>query len=257
MARQNAYNYVEEQKLYHLRKTHRTVFPIQELKDRLNLPKLPRKIVCFDISTIQGTDTVASGVFFENGKPLKKQYRRFIIKTVVGQDDFASLAETLERYLKHVVENENDKPDLIMIDGGKGQLSSAYAILKNFSLPDILMISLAKRIEEIFMPGQSQSIILPRSSSALRLITNIRDEAHRFAITFHRQRRSSRTLTSDLDQIKGIGEKTKFLLLKEFGSVEVISKTSPEELAKVKGIGLKLAKTVLAQLKEIKTSSSQ
>ncbi|HNX00463.1 MAG TPA: excinuclease ABC subunit UvrC [Candidatus Cloacimonadota bacterium] len=256
MARQNAFNYVEEQKLSHLRKTHRTVFPVQELKDRLNLPKLPRKIVCFDISTIQGTDTVASGVFFENGKPLKKQYRHFIIKTVSGQDDFASMAETLDRYLKNVQEQENEKPDLIIIDGGKGQLSSANAILKRFDFPDILIMSLAKRIEEIFIPDHSHSIILPRSSSALRLITNIRDEAHRFAITFHRQRRSSRTLVSDLDQIKGVGEKTKFLLLKEFGSVAEIMKAKPEDLAKVKGIGLKLARAIIQQLQEIRTSST-
>lgn len=246
IARNNAFNHVEEQKLKYLRKSSRTIFPIKELKDKLGLTKLPRKIICLDISTIQGSETVASLVFFENGKPKKKNYRHYIIKTVQGQDDFASLAETLERYLYKIEEQE--KPDLIVIDGGKGQLRYADKILKKMQIRDIEIIALAKRMEEVFLPLLSDSILLPRSSSALRILINLRDEAHRFAVTFHRKKRSQRTLQSSLDQVSGIGEKTKFLLLKEFGSVENIAQLQPEELIKIKGIGRKTAKAILKTL---------
>ncbi|HOD54523.1 MAG TPA: helix-hairpin-helix domain-containing protein, partial [Candidatus Cloacimonadota bacterium] len=302
VAEKNAFDYIENQKLSHLRKSSRTIFPVQELKDKLNLYKLPRRMVCMDISTIQGTDTVSSIVFFENGKPLKKQYKHFIMKTVEGQDDFASMAETMNRYLKHFYDsspspehaesdkqdacrttieeklnlNEQDarstndlnvcetlnkqnacfttkdtkeqdnwlKPDLIVIDGGKGQLSSALRILQENQAQDIEIISLAKRVEEVFLPNQSESIFLPRNSSALRLLINIRDEAHRFAITFHRKRRSTRTLSSQLDEIKGIGTEKKLALLKHFGSVDAISKAEVSQLCQVKGIGESFAKIV-------------
>jgi excinuclease ABC subunit C len=246
IARENAFNYVEEQKLKYLRKSNRTIFPIKELKDKLNLKKLPRKMICLDISTIQGTDTVSSLVFFENGKPRKKNYRHFIIKSVKGQDDYASLAETLERYLKKLEEQE--KPDLIVIDGGKGQLNSAYRILEKMKINDIEMISLAKKLEEIFIPGRKDSIILPKSSSALRMLIKLRDESHRFAITFHRKRRSSRTLTSELDKIKGIGFTTKFALLQEFGSIENIKKATIKDLTQIKGIGKDTASLILNNL---------
>ena len=246
IAKDNAFNFVEEQKLKYLRKSDRTIFPIKELKDKFGLTNLPRKMVCLDISTIQGTDTVSSLVFFENGKPKKKNYRHYIIKTVQGQDDFASMAETMNRYLLKI--NEQEKPDLIVIDGGKGQLSSAQAILMELEIDDIALISLAKRLEEVYLPGKTESIILPRSSSALRLLVNLRDEAHRFAITFHRKRRSKRTLQSELDKIGGIGEKTKFTLLKEFGSIENIKNATIAELSDVKGIGEKSAKLILGYL---------
>ncbi len=247
IARDNAFNQVEEQKLKYLRKSSRTIFPIKELKDKLGLKKLPRKMVCLDISTIQGIDTVASLVFFANGKPKKKNYRHYIIKTVQQQDDFASLAETLQRYLLKL--DEQEKPDLVVIDGGKGQLNSAYRILQEMKIDDIEMISLAKRLEEVFLPEKSESVILPRSSSALRLLITLRDEAHRFAITFHRKKRSSRTLSSDLDRIPGVGETTRFLLLKEFGSVEKIGKSTVSQLMNVKGIGRKSAEKILDHLK--------
>ncbi len=246
IARENAFNFVEEEKLKYLRKSNRTIFPIKELKDKLNLRKLPRKMICIDISTIQGSDTVSSLVFFENGKPKKKNYRHFIIKTVIGQDDFAAMEETIKRYLTKIEENE--KPDLIVIDGGKGQLSKSYNILDGMKIKDIEMISLAKRIEEVFLPGSNSSIILPRNSSALRVLVKIRDEAHRFAITFHRKRRKKRTLKSELDDISGIGEQTKFSLLKKFGSVDNIRNTSVTELISVKGIGEKSARVILEYL---------
>jgi len=156
------------------------------------------------------------------------------------------MAETMNRYLLKI--NEQEKPDLIVIDGGKGQLSSAQAILMELEIDDIALISLAKRLEEVYLPGKTESIILPRSSSALRLLVNLRDEAHRFAITFHRKRRSKRTLQSELDKIGGIGEKTKFTLLKEFGSIENIKNATIAELSDVKGIGEKSAKLILGYL---------
>lgn len=250
LAAKNAFNYVEEQKLSHLRKSDRTVLPVKELKDKLRLKRLPRKMICLDISTIQGTDTVSSLVYFENGKPKKKNYRRFIIKTVKGQDDFAALAETLARFLLKATDEA--RPDLIVIDGGKGQLSSAYQVLEDSGKSDIEMISLAKKREEVFLPGRSDPVILPRSSSALRLLIAIRDEAHRFAITFHRKRRASRTLKSELDNIKGIGFKTKFRLLHEFGSVENIRNQEAASLTRIKGIGIRAAEKILAHLKSSK-----
>jgi len=246
IAKENAFNFVEEEKLKYLRKSNRTIFPIKELKDKLGLKKLPRKMICIDISTIQGTDTVSSLVFFENGKPKKKNYRHFIMETVHGQDDFASMEETMRRYLQKIEENE--KPDLIVIDGGKGQLSKSYDILQEKKITDIEMISLAKRIEEVFLPNNKNSIILPRNSSALRVLVKIRDEAHRFAITFHRKRRKKRTLKSKLDSISGVGDQTKFSLLKKFGSVENIGKASIIELMSVKGIGEKSARTIIEYL---------
>ncbi len=246
MARENAFNYVEELKLKNLRKKHRTIFPIQELKDKLGLPQLPRKIACFDISTIQGSETVSSMVFSENGRMKKRNYRHYTMKTVDGQDDFASMEETLTRYLAKI--DEQEKPDLIVIDGGKGQLGRAWSVLQKSGVEGIEMISLAKRIEEVFRPGSSESVILPRSSSALRLLIKVRDEAHRFAITFHRKKRSMRTLVSELDTIKGVGSEKKFLLLKMFGSVENLRKASVEKLQQVPGIGEKTARYILETL---------
>ena len=241
MAKGNAFHLVEEKKLSHLRRANRTIQPIQELKEKLDLPKLPRKMVCMDISTIQGTDTVSSAVFFENGKPRKKFYRHFIIRSIDRQDDYAALQETLTRFLEEVKKDEAMLPDLFVIDGGKGQLAACIEVLKNSEHPDIPIISLAKRAEEVFVPDQSESIILSRSSASLRLLINIRDEAHRFAISFHRARRSKRTLVSELEDIKGIGKQTKFLLLKELGSVDKIADASLDELMEIKGIGKKTA----------------
>lgn len=246
MAKRNAFHLIEEQKLAHLRKANRTIFPIQELKEKLNLAKLPRKIVCMDISTIQGTDTVSSAVFFENGKAKKKFYRHFIIRSIESQNDFAAMAETMERFLVEIDKDPTIKPDLFIIDGGKGQLGISFEKLVNSPHSDIPIISLAKRIEEIYLPNQSEPVILPRSSSSLRLIITIRDEAHRFAINFHRSRRSKRTLISELESIPGIGELSKFTLLKSMGSVEAIREASIDQLLSVKGIGELTAQKIYA-----------
>lgn len=237
MAKRNAFHIIEEGKLAHLRKANRTIFPIQELKEVLGMPKLPRKIVCMDISTIQGTDTVSSAVYFENGKSKKKFYRHFIIRSIDTQNDFAAMQETLTRFILEIDKDPEMKPDLFIIDGGKGQLSASNAILSQSAYKDIQLISLAKRAEEVFVPQASESLILPRSSSALRLLVTIRDEAHRFAITFHRKRRSKRTLESALEAIPGVGEQSMFLLLKELGSVDKIKEADIDTLCEIKGIG--------------------
>lgn len=266
IARKNAFDYVENIKLSHLRKANKTILPVQELKEYLLLNTLPRKMICIDISTIQGSETVSSLVFFENGKPLKRQYKHFIIKDFEGQDDFASVAETLRRFLKNLANDETwERPDLIIVDGGKGQLSSACNVLYRTEFKDIPIISLAKRIEEIFIPVPDDlsllldnekidlsynSIVLPKTSMALKLITAIRDEAHRFAITFHRKRRDTRILSSKLDNVKGLGQDKKFLLLKEFGSIKNIASLNTEQLTSIKGIGQKLAEKIIETLNE-------
>ncbi len=246
MAKRNAFHLVEEKKISHLRKSTRTIIPIQELKEKLNLPKLPRKIVCMDISNIQGTDTVSSAVFFENGKAKKKNYRHFIIRSIEGQNDFAAMQETLLRFLNEVDKNPEMKPDLIVIDGGKGQLSASNQTLLKSRHNDIPMISIAKRIEELFTTSNEEPIILSRSSTALRFLTVVRDEAHRFAISFHRSRRKKRALVSELQEIRGVGENTMFLLLKSLGSVSAISEASIEELGAIKNIGEKTAQLIFA-----------
>lgn len=253
IAEKNAFDYVESIKLSHMRKSSRTILPIQELKDKLNLNKLPRRIICIDISTIQGTDTVSSLVFFENGKPLKRQFRHFSMKTLEGQNDFAAMAETMDRYLKHLDVGDGwEKPDLIVIDGGKGQLHASNEILKQSNHADIEIVSLAKRVEEVYTLRHSESVFLPRNASALRLLITIRDEAHHFAVSYHRKRRSMRTLTSQLDEIRGLGEEKRMYLLKEFGSVEAIANASREDLLAHKGIGDKMADTIIEFFKKNK-----
>ena len=243
MARQNAFDLVEQERLKYLRRSVRTAAPVLELKRALGLAVLPTKIICIDISTIQGSDTVSSLVFFENGKPKKKNYLHFKMKDVQGQDDFASMQETLRRYLGKI--DQYEKPDLIVVDGGKGQLSSSLEVLQEMKV-DIAIVSLAKRLEEVFLPGQSESILLPRKSLALKMIVHLRDEAHRFAITYHRKRRSMRTLSSELDGV--VGEQTKYNLLREFGSVQGVKEATLEELQTVKGVGNVLAEKIKKDL---------
>jgi len=206
---------------------------VLSLQRDLRLPKPPLRIECFDNSHIQGSDLVSSLVVFENGKPKKSDYRKFIIKNVTKNDDFAAMREAVERRYKRLMEEKISLPDLIVIDGGKGQLSSACSVLKELQIDKkVHIIGLAKRLEEIFLPDVSESILLPRTSSSLKILQQIRDEAHRFAITFHRKLREKRTLHTELTEIEGIGEKTAQKLLIEFGSVEKIKNTPQEELKK-------------------------
>ncbi len=226
------------------------------LQKDLKLENPPMRIEAFDNSNIQGSDPVASMVVFENGKPKKSDYRKYKIKTVRGPDDFASMAEIIERRISRILKEGRDMPDLILVDGGKGQLNAALGVLKKFEMEDQPVIGLAKRLEEIFLPGLQDPQMLPKTSSSLRLLQRLRDEAHRFAITYHRSLRQKRTVRSVLDDIPGIGEKRRKILLNTFGSVDAIRKASVEEILKVKGLNRKVAEIVSRFLKESRGSES-
>lgn len=219
------------------------------LQEALRLPKPPRHMECFDISNILGTLAVGSMVCFENGKPARDQYRRFRIKTVHQSDDFAMMHEVITRRYKRCLEENRPLPDLLVVDGGKGQLSSAIAALVECGCPPFPVIGLAKQQEEIFVPGRSQSVRLDRHNPALRMLQAMRDEAHRFAIGYHRELRNKRLQQSLLDEIEGIGPQRKKQLLETFGSVRELRKASVAEVVqKVPGIGETFAAKVLAQL---------
>ncbi len=215
---------------------------VQELAERLGLATLPERIECFDISHIQGAETVASMVVFTGGEPDKSEYRHFKLKTVEGSpDDFASMQEvTLRRYR----EAKEPLPDLIVIDGGKGQLSSALEVIRGVGLADIPVIGLAKEFEQIFRENISEPLVLPRHSEALRLVQQIRDEAHRFAVSYHRKLRSKRNLVSVLDHVRGIGAKRRQALWKHFNTIERIRNASVEELTAAPGMNLPAAQAV-------------
>ncbi|OPX26158.1 MAG: excinuclease ABC subunit C [Candidatus Cloacimonas sp. 4484_140] len=247
MAKHNAFLLVEEKKLAHIKSSQRTVFAVKELKEKLHLARLPRKIAAFDVSNLFGKEAVASMVFFYNGKPKKNQYRRFKIKMVHGIDDYKMMNEAVTRYLSHLEEKDVEQPDLIIIDGGKGQLSAAKKALDKTTY-SISLFSLAKRLEEVFESGKKEPIIIPKTSYALKLLQRIRDEAHRFAITYHKNLRDKKTYYSELDGIEGIGEKRKMLLLSYFGSVQKIRDATVEELSLVPGISDKIAELVLRSL---------
>ena len=200
------------------------------------MPVIPVHIECFDNSNIMGKDPVAACVVFRNGQPSKRDYRHFNIKTVTGPDDFSSMEEVIYRRYKRMLDENNPVPQLIIIDGGKGQLSSAMKSLEKLGLREnVTMIGIAKKLEEIYFPGDSVPIYLDKNSYSLKLIQQMRNEAHRFGINFHRDKRSSGMTKSELDDIKGIGPKTKEILLKTFDSPEKIKKTSEGELEKLVG----------------------
>src|SRR6266851_5260949 len=208
----------------------------QAVQEALNLPEAPRRIECFDISHIQGTDKVASMVVWEAGRMKKGDYRKFIIRTVVGNDDFASMREVVGRRYARLQAENKAFPSLILIDGGLGQLHAAVEALEAIGVINQPVASIAKREEIIYVYGQeNEPIQLDRYSPVLHLIQTIRDEAHRFAVTFHRTRRSAARLTSELAQVEGVGSKTIAKLLREFGSLERVQQASTEELAKVIG----------------------
>jgi excinuclease ABC subunit C len=221
---------------------------VRALGERLELPEPPLRIECFDISNFSGRDGVASMVAFEDGRPDRDRYRHYKIRTVEGSDDFASMAEVLaRRYRKG---RRADPPDLVVVDGGKGQLSSAVDILRERGLPDIRVVGLAKArsgrpgekaFERVFRPGAREPVVLMPGDPGTRLMERIRDEAHRFAITYHRKIRGKRSLASPLDGIPGIGPKRRKALLDRFGGLEGLRKATPEELAEVRGITPELA----------------
>jgi excinuclease ABC subunit C len=243
--------------------TNRQSNALAELQEALDLPEPPNRIECYDISTTQGVASVGSMVVFEQGTPNKKLYRRFNIKTVLGQDDFASMEEVLMRRFRRwkAAQEQGDKPgkkpdlafsmlpDLLLVDGGKGQLSRAVKVLEDFNLLDRVPVAgLAKQEEELFVPGDRESIYLDRHSQGLYLVQRIRDEAHRFAITAHRKRRRNQGLASRLDLIPGIGPARRRVLLQKFGSLEGIKNAPPEAIAEIKGITLEMAQSIKVQL---------
>lgn len=246
-ANKNAKEYLEKSLNLESLKQERTIKAVEALKEKLSLKQVPYRMECYDISNISGTNKVASMVVFINGEPAKSHYRKFKIKTVEGIDDFASIAEVIKRR----IENFKDKdesfssiPNLIVIDGGKGQLSSASSVLREVD-KNIDLISLAEKNEEVFKENQSLPIVLSKNDYSLQLLQRLRDEAHRFAITFHRSLRKKTALQSELSQIEGIGKEKAKLLFKEFKTIDNIKSASIEDLTKVKGITEKLAVSIL------------
>jgi excinuclease ABC subunit C len=250
LATQNARHLLEELRLTGEETEERAGDPIYELQRQLGLQKVPRSLVCFDISHAQGTDMVASCVWFQNGRPYRSEYRKFKVKTVQGIDDFAAMKEVVTRYFTRRVSDEKPLPDLVVIDGGKGQLNAAHDGLETLGLGAMPIISLAKREEEIFLYGRGESLRLPRRAPALRVLQQARDEAHRFAITFQRQRRVVRTITSELLRIPGIGEAKRRQLLAAFGSLQGVRDAAPEAIAALPGFGAKTAEKIVRALIE-------
>ena len=257
MANQNAKSHFEK----HVTKSEEKKKGLEEIQDRFGLATLPMRIECFDISNFQGEESVASQVVFEEGVPSKENYRRYKIKTVEGANDYASMKEVLSRRFEH---SEYDDPSLIVVDGGKGQLNVAVKVLDEIGRKDIPVVGLAKaRVkgefsdsevfaseERFFLPGRANPVIFRSNSEAHHILVGIRDEAHRFAITYHRKLREATSLESQLDLVIGLGDKRKKDLLKRFESVDAIRMAAPEEIAEIKGFNRVLAERILLQLNE-------
>lgn len=238
LAERNAIYYKLEQKKKRMEHSPqvRTGKNLEKLKNDLHMPDIPVHIECFDNSNIMGSNPVAACVVFRNARPSKNDYRHFNIKTVTGPDDFSSMEEIVYRRYRRMIDENQKLPQLVIIDGGKGQLSSAMKSIDKLGLRQKLtVIGIAKKLEEIYFPGDSIPIYLDKNSISLKIIQQLRNEAHRFGINFHRDKRSAEMLISDLDRIKGIGPKTKDLLLKHFGSVEKIKSSDPSEIENLIG----------------------
>lgn len=234
-------------------KRARRVEALEELREALNLESLPLRIECYDISHAMGQDPVASMVVFQDALPRKSDYRKFGIRDAgEDPDDFAAMAEVISRRFARLADDTDQsfaaRPNLVVIDGGKGQLSAALAAMQAYDLPRVAVIALAKRIEEVFVPGQSDPIVLSRHDPGLQLLQRIRDEAHRFALGFHRQRRETRGFASLFDELEGVGPARRRALLQHFGSVEEMTAASQEELEGVPGVPAAVARRIYAQL---------
>ena len=218
---------------------------MEAMRRELHLSKQPRHIECFDNSNLQGTNPVASCVVFRDGKPSKKEYRHFNIKTVEGPDDFASMREIVHRRYSRLLQEGAELPDLIIVDGGKGQLSSAYSVIKELGIENrVTIVGLAKRLEEVFYPGDPTPYYLSRTGEPLKVICHIRDEAHRFGITFHRQKRDKAFIDSELSHIPGIGDKTLTSLLRHFKTIRAVREATKEQLAEI--VGVKRAEAIIS-----------
>jgi excinuclease ABC subunit C len=251
LAEQNARHLLEEFKLAEQETDERAADPIYELGLALGLEKLPRSIVCFDNSTAQGKDSVGGIVWFENGRPRRAEYRTMRVKSVeesAGPDDFQAMREVVGRYFRRRVDEKKQLPDLVVVDGGKGQLSAADEALQELQLGALPLIGLAKRDEEIFVRGRRDSLRLPRRSPALRLLQQIRDEAHRAAVTYNRKRRTMRTVTSELLKIPGVGPMKRRALLQAFGSLQGVKEASVEQVAALEGFSEASARRLLEAL---------
>ncbi len=232
---------------------------LNELQEYLGLAEAPLRIECFDISNLGPTDVVASMVVFEDALPRKSDYRKFKIAGVAGQDDFASMGEVIERRFSRLIKDRDlpverkgrfaYPPGLVVVDGGKGQLNRAVEVMEGLGITGIPVVSLAKRLEEVFVPGRPNPIVLPRGSEALYLMQRIRDEAHRFAITFQRQRRGKRMTESTLDRLPGVGPARRKALLTHFGSTKGLREATPEQISQVPGIGAGLAEMIHERLR--------
>ncbi|KPK91683.1 hypothetical protein AMJ80_07145 [bacterium SM23_31] len=244
----NAELLLKELLLQKRQKKDYVVYSVQALQKDLNLDALPLTIEAFDISNVHGKDAVASMVSFHNGIPQKNAYRIFKIKSKDSPDDFAMIAEAVERRYKRLKTENAEMPALILIDGGKGQLSAAVDSLKKLDLAAIPVIGLAKRLDEVFVPGLSEPQNIPRTSAGLKLLQRIRDEAHRFALMHHRKQRKKRTITSELDSVPGIATERRKALLKYFGSLTQIRNAAPETIANVKGVSKDLAQKIYDHL---------
>jgi excinuclease ABC subunit C len=246
----NARHLLETLRLETFEGSERAEDPVYAVGRDLGLAVLPRRLVCADISTAQGRDTVGSIVWFENGRPRRSEYRTFKIRTVEGQDDFAALGEMIGRYLRRRIAEQQPLPDLVLVDGGRGQLNAALAAAREAGAERLAFSSLAKRDEEIYLPDRAEPLRLPRRSPSLRLLQRARDEAHRVAVTFNRKRRAVRTLTSELLSVSGVGPARRRALLERFGSLAGVRSASPEELATAPGISRQLAERILEHLSE-------
>lgn len=236
-ARDNAHMRLEEEELRERQRRGRVDAGIYDLQERLELPTTPYRIEGYDISNLQATHAVASRVCFQDGAPLKSGYRRYRIRQVQGPDDFAMIGEVLHRRLRRLAEESETPPDLILIDGGKGQVGRAKEVLDEAGFGQIPILGLAKREELVVLPGVRDPVRLPRSCAGLRLLQRVRDEAHRFAVTYHRKLRSRSQTRSALDPLPGIGPKRRAQLLRHFGSLEALRRAPVEAIARVEGIG--------------------
>lgn len=247
-AEENARHMLEERRLLEGQAERRAPPALYDLRTALELERVPRSIVGFDASNIQGSDPVGAAVWFENGSPLKGEYRRFKIESVEGIDDYAALQEIVGRYFSRRVEEGRRLPDLVLIDGGKGQLAAAAQSLERAGLPDLPVASLAKREESIFTLDRKEPLRLDRRAPGLRLLQQVRDEAHRFGVRYHRSRRTRRTLRSTLLDIPGVGPARERALIEAFGSLRAVREASADELTRVPGIGPALAEEILRVL---------
>ena len=254
MAEGNAKEYLEKSISAIQHKNDMTVNACERLKTLLRLSRYPKRMECYDISNVSGVDKVGSMVVFTDGEADKYEYRRFRIRTVEGANDFASLQEVLRRRLAKLGTEEEErfaKPQLIVIDGGKGQLSSVKAIFDELGVSDIDLVALAKQEEEVYTLWQDEPVRLDRRDYALRTLQRIRDEAHRFAVTYFRNLHSKRNLASVLEEIEGVGKSKRAALQKAFGTIDRIMRAAPEELARVEGIGPQLAARIHTYFEEL------